>query len=97
MPLARRLPKRGFVRNRTEYAVINLSAFEKFRRIGRHRYRLLKANGKVKKDSRSSEDFERESCQRHLLFAHTSSAVRRPEGNGRWRGGELVESKADKP
>ena len=37
MPLARRLPKRGFVpRNRTEYAVINVASFED-RCVGHHR------------------------------------------------------------
>ncbi|MEE2757696.1 MAG: 50S ribosomal protein L15 [Myxococcota bacterium] len=50
MPLARRLPKRGFVpRNRTEYAVINLSAFEGLDASVVIDIDYLKANGKVKK------------------------------------------------
>jgi large subunit ribosomal protein L15 len=50
MPLARRLPKRGFVpRNRTEYAVINLGSFEGLDASATIDLEFLKAQGLVKK------------------------------------------------
>ncbi|MGC6419181.1 MAG: 50S ribosomal protein L15 [Bradymonadia bacterium] len=50
MPLARRLPKRGFVpRNRTEYAVINVASFEGIDASVTIDLEFLKTNGLVKK------------------------------------------------
>ena len=50
MPLARRLPKRGFVpRNRTEYAIINLGSFEGLDAGTTIDLELLQGKGMVKK------------------------------------------------
>ena len=50
MPLARRLPKRGFVpRNRTEYAVVNVASFEGIDASVTIDLEYLKTNGLVKK------------------------------------------------
>ena len=50
MPLARRLPKRGFTpRNRTVYAVINLASFEGLDASTPIDLEMLKAQGLVKK------------------------------------------------
>jgi len=50
MPLARRLPKRGFVsRNRTEYAIINLGSFEGLDADTTIDLELLQGKGMVKK------------------------------------------------
>jgi large subunit ribosomal protein L15 len=50
MPLARRLPKRGFVsRNRIEYAIINLGRLEGVETTETIDLEMLQSNGMVKK------------------------------------------------
>jgi large subunit ribosomal protein L15 len=50
MPLARRLPKRGFVsRNRVEYATVNLAAFEDAAEGAVIDLAWLRENGRVRK------------------------------------------------
>ena len=50
MPLARRLPKRGFVsRNRIEYAIVNVGKLEGLGDMGEFDLETLEAKGVVKK------------------------------------------------